>query len=492
MMPLPVVSSCGDEVDQHVERVLALGLGDVVERAALVRASASARPTADTRMPAAPPEPRYWFSHVVDGCRISALIFARVAGSVRRLHHRRRVRPRVPRPAGWRRADCCRRCRDRGPRPRRGPRARARVEALQHGRHAAPVLLVGGLQVMHDGRHAGLAGDAEHLVEALVDGVGLGALVRDVAAAEAARPRAPAPRARRCARSGRARTAATSRRRTPRPPSPRRPAPPSRASSSAVAARSSRPTTASRTPPALMNVPRLIVAGRRVEHREVAGQVAPRRHAFLVEHRGEGMELPGAADAPRCVKLASPVSSVVMPCMILLATRLSRSTQYSDWPSMSMKPGATTRPRGVDAARGGERVVVAHRRDAAADDADVGGKPRRAGAVDDAAAGDEQVARGRLTRRGDERRGRRRGQSIVRVTGHVTSSHGERATGPAAVDATGPASCIVRPVFAHRARSSGASSPEPPAPSPQPLVLRHRRHQDLERLAQRRPHVRCP
>ena len=35
------------------------------------------------------------------------------------------------------------------------------------------------------GRHAGLAGDAEHLVEALVDGVGLGALVGDVAAAVA-------------------------------------------------------------------------------------------------------------------------------------------------------------------------------------------------------------------------------------------------------------------------------------------------------------------
>ena len=41
-------------------------------------------PTADTRMPAAPPEPRYWFSQVVEGCRISALIFARVAASVSR------------------------------------------------------------------------------------------------------------------------------------------------------------------------------------------------------------------------------------------------------------------------------------------------------------------------------------------------------------------------------------------------------------------------
>ena len=36
-------------------------------------------------MPAAPPEPTYWFSQVVEGVRISALIFARVAGSVSRL-----------------------------------------------------------------------------------------------------------------------------------------------------------------------------------------------------------------------------------------------------------------------------------------------------------------------------------------------------------------------------------------------------------------------
>src|SRR5262245_12780960 len=40
--------------------------------------------------------------------------------------------------------------------------------------------------------------------------------------------------------------------------------------------------------------------------------------------------------------LPSPVISVVMPCVILLAARLSTSTLYSDWPSMSMKPGAIT------------------------------------------------------------------------------------------------------------------------------------------------------
>src|SRR5438445_3983627 len=38
----------------------------------------------------------------------------------------------------------------------------------------------------------------------------------------------------------------------------------------------------------------------------------------------------------------SPVISVVMPWVILLAARPSTSTLYSDWPSMSMKPGAIT------------------------------------------------------------------------------------------------------------------------------------------------------
>ena len=46
----------------------------------------------------------------------------------------------------------------------------------------------------------------------------------------------------------------------------------------------------------------------------------------------------GAIDVP------SPVTSVVTPCMILLAARLSTRTLNSDWPSMSMKPGATTSP----------------------------------------------------------------------------------------------------------------------------------------------------
>ncbi len=46
----------------------------------------------------------------------------------------------------------------------------------------------------------------------------------------------------------------------------------------------------------------------------------------------------GATDPP------SPVTSVVTPCVIFDKTRLSISTLISDWPIMSMKPGATTSP----------------------------------------------------------------------------------------------------------------------------------------------------
>ena len=46
--------------------------------------------------------------------------------------------------------------------------------------------------------------------------------------------------------------------------------------------------------------------------------------------------LTGAADPP------SPVTSEVMPWRILDSAELSASSVISDWPSMSMKPGATT------------------------------------------------------------------------------------------------------------------------------------------------------
>ena len=82
-----------------------------------------------------------------------------------------------------------------------------------------------------------------------------------------------------------------------------------------------------------------------------------------------------------------------MPCMILLATRLSRSTQYSDWPSMSMKPGATTSPVASIAAGPGRRRLRRCCGNPVADYADVGREPGCARAVDDAPTGDEQVAR---------------------------------------------------------------------------------------------------
>ena len=69
------------------------------------------------------------------------------------------------------------------------------------------------------------------------------------------------------------------------------------------------------------------------------------------------------------IELPSPVTSVVMPWVILLAARLSTRTLYSDCPIMSMKPGATTsrshRPGG------GAAPSVADRRDPVAHDADV-------------------------------------------------------------------------------------------------------------------------
>ena len=44
------------------------------------------------------------------------------------------------------------------------------------------------------------------------------------------------------------------------------------------------------------------------------------------------------------IEVPSPVISVVTPCMIFDAARPSTRTLNSDWPSMSMNPGATTSP----------------------------------------------------------------------------------------------------------------------------------------------------
>ena len=90
--------------------------------------------------------------------------------------------------------------------------------------------------------------------------------------------------------------------------------------------------------------------------------------------------LTGAIDLP------SPVISVVTPCVIFDAARPSTSTKSSDWPSMSMKPGATTSPvtsMRVRAVAGDRSPMAAMRSPAIAE---VGPHPRRAGAVDEAAA----------------------------------------------------------------------------------------------------------
>ena len=240
-------------------------------------------------MPAAPPEPRYWFSHVVDGCRISALIFA-ACGRVSEARHHGSP-PALTHPHGQARVEGIAAgrvgiqvCRYIQPLDTRA------VEALQHRGHAAPVLRVGGLQVMHDGRHAGLAGDAEHLVEALVDGVGFGALVRDVAAAVASRHARHGYQflgAREAVGHilqgrGHAKGASLHGGGHLRLHGGQFDG----CCGAVVAADHRIPHAASADERAQVDG-----GGALVEHREVARQVGPRRHAFLVEHRREGMEL---------------------------------------------------------------------------------------------------------------------------------------------------------------------------------------------------------
>ena len=90
-------------------------------------------------------------------------------------------------------------------------------------------------------------------------------------------------------------------------------------------------------------------------------------------------------------ELPSPVISVVMPWKIFDGRRGSTRMVSSDWPSMSMKPGATTMPlasmvrlrwRSGEIADGGDLAVA---------DAKIAGIPGRAGAVDDVAVGDDDV-----------------------------------------------------------------------------------------------------
>ncbi len=91
----------------------------------------------------------------------------------------------------------------------------------------------------------------------------------------------------------------------------------------------------------------------------------------------------------------SPRISVVIPWVTLLTSRPSPNRKEPpDWPWMSMKPGATTRPvastrfwRG----RVGQHAPGRHGHDAVAADPHVAVVPRRAGAVDDPAVCDDHV-----------------------------------------------------------------------------------------------------
>ena len=99
----------------------------------------------------------------------------------------------------------------------------------------------------------------------------------------------------------------------------------------------------------------------------------------------------------------SPRISVVMPCVTLLTDRPSPRKFVPLW--MSMKPGATTRPRDVDALLRREAPKRSGRpdaRDAVAHDGDVAEEPGGAGSVD---------RRGRSRARGRTRR-RHRGAVV--------------------------------------------------------------------------------
>ena len=112
------------------------------------------------------------------------------------------------------------------------------------------------------------------------------------------------------------------------------------------------------------------------------------------------------------IELPSPKISSVTPCRISPCDRPSASSESVDHDSMLMKPGATASPAAsivVLAGLGGE---IADARDAVAADADVGAAPRRAGAVVDRAAADDDV---------ESRRGRGRGRTGTSRAGEQDS-----------------------------------------------------------------------
>ena len=76
--------------------------------------------------------------------------------------------------------------------------------------------------------------------------------------------------------------------------------------------------------------------------------------------------------------------------------RRDEDAGFSDWPSMSMKPGSDDLAAGIDDLLRGRAVQPPDRGDVAVLDREVAGIPRSAGAVDDVPVADEEVVLRRL------------------------------------------------------------------------------------------------
>src|SRR5580698_8957855 len=110
---------------------------------------------------------------------------------------------------------------------------------------------------------------------------------------------------------------------------------------------------------------------------------------------------PGSTETPNGAtpRPQLPMTSVVIPCRILLGTRGELSTATSEWPCESTKPGATTRP--VQDAAGRRPWQVADRDDPVPGDPNVRTPRRAAAAVDHGPSGDQQVQGGAGVGSGD-------------------------------------------------------------------------------------------
>ena len=146
--------------------------------------------------------------------------------------------------------------------------------------------------------------------------------------------------------------------------------------------------------------------GTRRSARAAARSTASRYSANVVQRavelvRPQGQRRPGRARSSvigASVSPQLPESWVVNPWWRWLASAPSTNSEPSEWPCGSMNPGVTTRPVDVedepDLAVRSTTAEVADREDPVAEDADVGAPARRAGAVDDGPAAEEQVERG--------------------------------------------------------------------------------------------------